>query len=109
MSSLLGGLFTKLPCTTFHPFLGFPSARTRQPLRSLPLNNLMGSPHSGTEARSREGARTPVHCKVFPSSPTVVPSSFSVERLPLKTRSSARCSYCFGKENSSWPSLIKML
>src|SRR5213594_3312105 len=51
---------------------GFPTVfvcrLTFQPVRSFPLNNFMASPHSGGALRSREGAWTPVHCRVLPSS-----------------------------------------
>ncbi len=65
---------TRFPSSTFHSLAGF-GLSGFHPVRSLPLNNLMGLPHLGVPVRLSEGALRPVHVHGVPSGPVVLPDS----------------------------------
>src|SRR5436305_2299105 len=90
-----------VPSLTVHLALALGSLGVH-PLRSLPLNSFMGSPHFGSPVLFRLGARTPVHCQGLPSGPVVVPANWSPTNLPLKIRSSFRSSSSLGETNVIW-------
>src|SRR5256885_11703029 len=104
MMSTQGTLLVSVPFAAAQQ-LPLSLLRSFQPVRSLPLNRWIGLPHFGGVVRVNSADRTPSQFNVFPSAPSVVPSSRLTFNRPLKTRSLEFGSYCTGTLKTSSPFL----
>src|SRR5450432_2132077 len=98
---------TRVPFTTVHAVepvpLGF------QPVKSLPLNKVMGFPHFSAFVSFNAGAGRPVNCHGPFFGPLIVPESVLPLTVALKTISSGVSSSALGETKVSCPLEISTL